>query len=388
MRVLSLYCKDQKGGFSKRLYRLLEALVANGHELYYLSADRTSVLSEKVTHKTIRAPFQKSGNIIFWICFSIASFVHTLAVARKHKIERITVFSPFYTFLTLLPILLLKVPAVTFIRADNMKHSGNRLRNSIFYLFDYIGIRASMKIVFAGQSLARTYRKRFPIGNKSVLIFPNSIDRKFAVDEESRTRLRAQLAVAPEEFLLSTSGNINRGKNFGFLIEAIHRLPPDTVKLLIIGDESHPAGELQRLKQLTSERGLHERVLFCGWQPDPRLYIAASDLFVFPSRYEGSPNALLEALSCGVPCLGSKIEEIREILLYDELLFSLERPDELVTKIKRAQSENPYYRRLFELSEVRREHFTGDWDSKAITIVTGEQGKSAVVAFADKVRHR
>ena len=161
MRILSIYCKEKTGGLSKRLYRLFTALVSNGHELYYLSADRTASVSEKINHLRIRAPFPQRENILFWICFSVSSLLQTLACARRHKIDRIVVFSPFYAFLSLLPIFVLNVPAVTFIRADNMKHGRNRLRNWIFLVFDYIGIRISTKLVFAGESLTRTYRRRF-----------------------------------------------------------------------------------------------------------------------------------------------------------------------------------------------------------------------------------
>ena len=371
MRILSIYGKEKTGGLSKRLYRLFTALVSNGHELYYLSADRTASVSEKINHQRIRAPFHQRENLIFWLCFSISSLLQTLTCARRHNIDRIVVFSPFYAFLSLLPIFMLNVPAVTFIRADNMKHSRNRLRNSIFFLLDYIGIRISTKLVFAGESLARTYRRRFPIGDKTVLILPNSVDRKFTIDPEDKQRLRFQLSIAPEEFLLCTAGNINRGKNFGFLIEAIHRLPPGDGKLLILGDESNPSGELQRLKQMVSRWALHERILFCGWQQDPLPYIAASDLFVFPSKYEGSPNALLEALSCGIPCLGSDIEEIREVLHYDELLFSLDHIKGLVEKIRRAYMDDEYYKRLLRLSAVRCGLLTGDWEEKAVGMVTG-----------------
>jgi glycosyltransferase involved in cell wall biosynthesis len=76
-------------------------------------------------------------------------------------------------------------------------------------------------------------------------------------------------------------------------------------------------------------------------------------------------------LSCGIPCLGSDIEEIREVLHYDELLFSLDHIAGLVEKIRRAYKDDEYYKRLLRLSAVRCGQLTGDWEEKAVGMVTG-----------------
>jgi glycosyltransferase involved in cell wall biosynthesis len=98
-------------------------------------------------------------------------------------------------------------------------------------------------------------------------------------------------------------------------------------------------------------------------------YIASSDLFVFPSRFEGSPNALLEALSCGIPCLGSDIKEIREILSYPDLLFSLENEKELCSTIMRAVTGENFYEKLRTMSKERCSAYIFDWNKKAIDMI-------------------
>ena len=97
--------------------------------------------------------------------------------------------------------------------------------------------------------------------------------------------------------------------------------------------------------------------------------IATSNLFVFPSLQEGSPNALLEALSCNISCLGSRIPEIVEILKEDELLFSISSPEELTQKIRRSISEPSYAKKILELSIKRKDDYQFNWDSRAVDIV-------------------
>ncbi len=82
-------------------------------------------------------------------------------------------------------------------------------------------------------------------------------------------------------------------------------------KLLIIGQGSLE----EKLKELTKILGVENDVKFIGYTPNPFSYIRRSTLFVFPSLYEGFPNALCEAMACGVPVISSDCKSgPREIL--------------------------------------------------------------------------
>lgn len=85
---------------------------------------------------------------------------------------------------------------------------------------------------------------------------------------------------------------------------------PDTF-LALCGD-----GELRdELELLASELDVAEQVKFLGCLPEPWPLLEAADAFCFPSRYEGMPNVLPEAASCGLPIIASDIDEIRSIKL-------------------------------------------------------------------------
>lgn len=86
------------------------------------------------------------------------------------------------------------------------------------------------------------------------------------------------------------------------LIEALSLIGKDKLNgwklnILGIGEEE------ENLKKLTAEKGLSDRVIFHGWVSDiPKMYQKAG-IFVLTSRYEGTPNAMLEAMSYGLPCI-------------------------------------------------------------------------------------
>lgn len=70
-------------------------------------------------------------------------------------------------------------------------------------------------------------------------------------------------------------------------------------RLAVMGEGQQKAS----LLALTAELGITDFVDWIGTQPDPYAWLRAARIFVLASRYEGSPNALLEAMSCGLPCI-------------------------------------------------------------------------------------
>ena len=73
------------------------------------------------------------------------------------------------------------------------------------------------------------------------------------------------------------------------------------------------------LKTRAEELGVQGNVQFFGQRNDVRQLLQDSDAFVFPSLYEGCPNALLEALAMGLPCVASDIEPVAEVTQGGEL---------------------------------------------------------------------
>lgn len=90
-------------------------------------------------------------------------------------------------------------------------------------------------------------------------------------------------------------------KGLDLLIRAWGRLQDDPRlhdwRLVLVGD----GPERQALAALAAREGVSERVHFEGFQPNPGRYLARASVFVLPSRYEGMPNALLEAMAAALP---------------------------------------------------------------------------------------
>ena len=134
-----------------------------------------------------------------------------------------------------------------------------------------------------------------------------------APDPVRRKRARERLGLSPDDEVLVTVGRQDFQKGHRYLIEAmveLTRLRPKAI-LLIAGPRGHVSEELELLWRETE---LGDRVRFLGFVEDVPELLAAADLFVFPSLYEGLPGALIEAMAAGLPIVASDIEATREVL--------------------------------------------------------------------------
>lgn len=111
---------------------------------------------------------------------------------------------------------------------------------------------------------------------------------------------------------LVAAGRLTWQKGFDRLIGLVPELPADT-HITILGD-----GPLRfDMVRQASELGVAERVGFAGFQKNPYPWFAGADAYLMPSRWEGMPNAALEALACGLPVIATPesggIEDVREM---------------------------------------------------------------------------
>lgn len=98
------------------------------------------------------------------------------------------------------------------------------------------------------------------------------------------------------------AGRLDRQKGFDRLIEALPRLPSDMDWHLVICGEGPQRPELENL---IAKHDLQNRIELAGYISQPWPKIAAADTFLMPSRHEGLPNAVLEALDCGTPVIAT-----------------------------------------------------------------------------------
>jgi glycosyltransferase involved in cell wall biosynthesis len=162
--------------------------------------------------------------------------------------------------------------------------------------------------------------------------------------------------------LIGAIGRLEPQKGFDILIRALREVEGTT--LVIVGDGS----ERRALEDLAARMGVAERVLWIGWTDDARSYLGAFDVVAFPSRYEGFPLAMLEALLARSAVVATDVGSVSEAVRDREtgLLVPAEDPAALAEAIRRLLTREDLRRQLGE--EGRRlvlERFTADHMSRA-----------------------
>ena len=148
--------------------------------------------------------------------------------------------------------------------------------------------------------------------------------------------------VPPGRLVVGAVGRLDRQKGFDVLLRAVTDLP--AVHVVLVGD----GPERTALERLAAELRLTERVSMLGWSDDASGYLRSFDVLAVPSRYEGLPLVLLEAMLAGVPVVATDVGGIPDAVEHERSAL-LVPPDDvaaLAAALGRLTAEETLRRRL------------------------------------------
>jgi glycosyltransferase involved in cell wall biosynthesis len=194
------------------------------------------------------------------------------------------------------------------------------------------------------QAVAEHVISAFGIARRRVHVIPPSLDPFPQLS--SRAAARAALEIPEHEFVVAWVGRLDPVKRIELLIGCAEILTSIPIRFLIVGDGPHRGHVEQTLKLSSAARVVH----LLGWRTDVTAILSAADAFLFPSLTEGMPNAVLEALACGLPVVGSDIPVLRELAGGEErlLLVSDNQPAAFAGVLARLHAEPDVRRALGE----------------------------------------
>lgn len=206
------------------------------------------------------------------------------------------------------------------------------------------------------QSNCQVICESFQIPQSEVILICNGANFQSDLTEKTakhnlRCQLRQELGIDENSQIALTVARLSSQKGYNYLIPVIPHLIKEfpELKFVWVGD-----GEQREfLVNLVKEYRVEKQVLFLGRRRDVPRLLQASDLFIFPTYYEGQPLAVLEAIAYGLPVITSAVNGIPEVIehkihglltrpgdscdLLESIRWGLRHPEEMAEMAKKAQ---------------------------------------------------
>lgn len=122
--------------------------------------------------------------------------------------------------------------------------------------------------------------------------------------------IRHKLGISDNATILLSVGELNDNKNHELIVEAMGMLAMKNLHLVILGEGQNA----ESIKEAAQALGVAPNVHLEGFRTDVDSYYYGADIFVMPSKREGLPVSLMEAMSCGLPCIASDIRGNRDLI--------------------------------------------------------------------------
>ena len=310
MKILHIITSLRTGGAERLVADLLPRLRDRGHHVELLLFDGTvTPLYEQLVREDIMIHSLGRSAVQMW------NPLHVFRLRRFLRREKFDIVHTHNTPCQLLTALAAGKNAPMLVTTEHS--TSNRRRNWwwsaaidrwIYGRYDYV--------ICVGEKVKENLTTRLCKNNNSpnIAVIPNGIELKRFADATPNTFLFG--SNKEDEHIIIMVAAFRKPKDQPTLIRAMQHLPED-YRLWLAGDWTL-RGDCEKL---AASLGLNERVRFLGFRTDVPALLAASDVVVLSSHYEGMPLSAIEGMASGKPFIASDVDGLRDIVGGAGLLF-------------------------------------------------------------------
>jgi glycosyltransferase involved in cell wall biosynthesis len=298
MRLVLVISSLAGGGAERAMAALANAWVAQGASVALITLALRSEDSYALRPEVLRIDLGLLGDSTHLIGSLFASMRRVRALRRAISECRADVVISFMTTTNLLVLMAaagLRVPVIVSERTFVGMHPPRGISRGLHRLL----YRRAAAVVAQTRRGATDLQARVA---RPVHVIPNWVTRRIDDPSPGAGGLQREgIQREPGDRVVLAAGRLDPPKGFDLLIDAFARVAArhPLWRLVILGEGPARAD----LAVLIEARGMQTRVSMPGFTPTPRAVMREADLFVLSSRYEGMPNALIEAMSEGLACV-------------------------------------------------------------------------------------
>jgi glycosyltransferase involved in cell wall biosynthesis len=173
--------------------------------------------------------------------------------------------------------------------------------------------------VAVGEASARRMEDFYALGRKSVISIPNGVpDPGISYAEQESS---PQCNQFNQTMVVGSIGRLDAMKAHDILVQAIAQV--EGVRAVILGEGEQRTA----LEHLAEKLGVSDRVELVGWVNQPHSYLAGFDVVAMPSRSEGFPLAMVEAMLAAVPVIATRVGSMPEAVIDYQTGILIEKDD-------------------------------------------------------------
>lgn len=170
--------------------------------------------------------------------------------------------------------------------------------------------------VGVSRTVIESLRRDFGLAATAGIAILNGRPDEFfiATTPDERARVRSELGITDDEVMVLTAARVNPNKGYQYQLDAIELLRTRPVWPRLRFVWAGGAEALSRLRALVSMRKLANSVQLLGHRDDVAELLGAADMFVLPSRLEGAPLVIVEAMAKGVAIITTPVNGIPDLV--------------------------------------------------------------------------
>lgn len=218
----------------------------------------------------------------------------------------------------------------------------------VLYKYIYKYLNRNIKLFMTKSISVKDELVKIGVTSEKVIPIINGINlsNMKKPPQESINVLKKEFQISKKNFILGNIGRYSYQKGQDLIIKAMPAVIdkyPNTLLLLIGEGEAY-----QELKELIKRLKLTSSVILTGKRSDISSLLSILDLFVFSSRYEGFPNALLEAMAFGVPVISTDVGGNKELLKKNKsgIIIKNEDVKSIIEGVATFRKKRKFYERI------------------------------------------
>lgn len=324
--IISPYIPPSYAGAGKRALSQAKYLANQGFKVIFITVTKTIEQYQNLELVTIHLPeFYGEKNSIGKICRLI---YHPLLFIKMWKTVSDNNFKllhciPSLSWPTYFAAIAAKCRGVKIVVEPTLAGANDPLsvRNSFLGILKFLIFNFADAIVNISPQM-EYYSKKAGLAEHKLYLIPNGIDvDKFSPPtEKEKNDLKNKLGLSNYRYVFIYAGIMRPRKGVSDIIEAfkLARMEMSSSCLLLIGpaDKDRESKEYYRaLQEQVEKDALKNKVIFIGEVENVEEWLKSSDVFLFASRREGLPNALIEAAGTGLPVVAMEIPKVTDFII-------------------------------------------------------------------------